>query len=211
MPGQGVGQTNAEVRLQQMVGADVHADLHVQSAARPGFNLFQRSLNDPLTENLLKRTALQVWQEFTGRQQATLGVLPANQCFRADHLTTVDVDLGLVKQQKLVPTERLLHVLKNFQMALHLAVDLGIEQLVAVLASLFRQVHGLVGMAQQGVRINLVVRVQADPDAGCDAQEMAIRRHRAAHGEQHTVKNLRAFRQRTHVGKQQDELVPGKS
>jgi hypothetical protein len=50
-----------------------------------------------------------------------------------------------------------------------LAVAFRVEQLIAVLARLLGLVHGLVGMAQQGVGIGIVLRIQGDADAGTGA------------------------------------------
>ena len=108
-------------------------------------------------------------QEVQGPEQATLGVLPADQGLGADHLARAHVDLGLVVKHEGVVVQRLADVGQAFVVPAHVAVGFGVEDVAAVLACQLGLVHGLVGLAQQLVGVDLFgLRVGGHADAGRD-------------------------------------------
>jgi hypothetical protein len=62
-----------------------------------------------------------------------------------------------------------------FMATLHGRIVGYVKQVIAVLASLFGQVHGLIGMAYERIGIYIVLRVKGDADAGRDLHAL-IRR-----------------------------------
>ena len=75
----------------------------------------------------------------------------------------------------------------------HQAVLLGVEQMVAVAARLLGQVHGLVGVAQQGVGVGVVERVEGDADARRNADRVAADLEGRGDGGEDAVEDLAAF------------------
>jgi len=62
----------------------------------------------------------------------------------------------------------LMHGFQVFAMGLRLAIAFRIKQLVTVFPRFFGLIHGLIGMAQQGIGIFIVFRVEGDAYAGRD-------------------------------------------
>ena len=93
-------------------------------------------------------------------------MLPADQRLDADHAALAHVHLGLVIQHELAGRQRRGDAIDGIAVRAHLAVPLRIEDLVAVASLLLGGVHRLVGVAQQGVGIGVVERIEGDADAG---------------------------------------------
>ena len=81
---------------------------------------------------------------------------PAYQRFGTHHGAHAHVHLGLQVQGELLFVQCVAHALGLLAQHLHRPVLHGIEQVKAVAPRLFGRVHGLVGMAQQGVGIGVV-------------------------------------------------------
>lgn len=135
-------------------------------------------------------------------------MLPADQGLHAQHLAVDEVHLGLVEQHELPLQQRLAQPFQLQAVQLGLAVDFRVEQLVAVLARLFGQVHGLVGVAQQGVGVGVVGGVEAHAHAGRYLDGgVAFQHHGLARSGQDAVQDQRAFLGRADVGQDDDKLV----
>ena len=100
-------------------------------------------------------------------------MLPADQGLDTDHGTIEQIHLGLVVEAELFSLQGLTQHLQLFAVGLGLLVAHRIEEVVAIFASGLGGVHGLIGVAQQGVRIHIVLRIEADPDTGGDGQGRA--------------------------------------
>ena len=99
---------------------------------------------------------------------------PTDQGLGAKHGTAAQIDLGLVVQNKLVALQGQAQHVQVLAVQLGFAVTLGVKQVVAVFARFFGGVHRLVGMAQQGIGIGMVLGVQAHPNAGGHAEPLAV-------------------------------------
>jgi len=151
-------------------GGDIDADAQQQAAGAPFLHLRQRGTDHPLAQRNIQLAVLDIGQERAGCQHAVLGVVPAQQRLGPHHLAITHVHLGLVIEAQLALLQRLPQARQAFLAAATALVVLGIEQAVAVTPLLLYLVHGLIGMAQQGIRIMLVMRIQRHADAGADLQ-----------------------------------------
>jgi len=200
-------QALGEVVLLQMVGGDVDADRQRHALCLPGLHLRQRAAYHPFAERDIQRAAFGVGQEVGRGQQALFRVLPAHQRLGADHPAVAHIDLGLVEQAQLALLQRLRQPPQPFLAETALAVVLGVEDLVAVAAFFLGLVHRLVGVAQQGVRVLLVLRVERDADAGRDLDADVAQLHRLGDGVQYPLQAVAAGLQVGQAGQQQHELV----
>ncbi len=68
-------------------------------------------------------------------------------------------------------------------MAADAAVLLGVEDVIAVLAGQLGLIHGLIGLAQQLIRVHVfVLRIKGDADAGRNLQDVIADPHRLGRG-----------------------------
>ena len=186
--GQAGAQALHEIGLLQLARTQVDADRQVQAGGAPGVHLLQGGLHHPLADVERQRVVLDDGQEAAGRQQAAVRVLPADQRFGPDDLARAHVHLGLVVQHELVVEQGVADVLDALVVAAHAAVLLGIEDVAAVLAGQLGLVHGLVGLAQQLVGIDLFgLRVGGQAQAGRDLQRQLADGHGLGGGGQHAV------------------------
>jgi hypothetical protein len=117
------------------------------------------------------------------------------------------LDLGLEVELELATGEAAADLLQELVVAAGTAVTGRIEQVVAVLARQLGQVHGLVGMAQQGFGVLLVVGVERDTDAGAEHQFLAVDGDRPRHPLQQALQAADAFLRRLQADQQHHELV----
>ena len=125
-------------------------------------------MDDPFAQLNLQLGTGQLPQKGAWRQQTMLGVLPAQQRLGTHHIAGFQVNLGLVEQHQLARAQGLRQPRVLLALHLHLFVLQHVKQVVAVAPGLFGQVHGLVGMAQQGVSIAIVSRENRHAHAGRD-------------------------------------------
>ena len=95
-------------------------------------------------------------------------MLPADQGLGTDDPAASHIDLGLVMQDELLLFQRQADAFHAFVAAPDAAVLCRIEEVQTVLARQLGLVHGLVGLAQQliGVDVLLRLRVEGDAHAG---------------------------------------------
>ena len=104
-------------------------------------------------------------------------MLPADQRLDADRPASAHVHLGLVVQHELPLLESGADLLQAVALALGSRVVRQVEKVVAVLACLLGQVHGLVRVAHQQVGADAVLRVDRHADARGHAEALAAQDH----------------------------------
>ena len=92
---------------------------------------------------------------------------PADQGFQPHHPAAGEIDLGLVHQHQLVLPERLAQAGFQAQLLLRHRIQF-IAEIFETAAPLLRLIHRQVCLAQQGIGVEPVVRIDADADAGAD-------------------------------------------
>ena len=137
-----------------------------------------------------------------------LGMLPAQQRLDAEHGAAPHVHLGLEIQAQLVVVQRFLYAADGENTRLGAPAVLGVEEQVAIAAGLLGAVHRVVGMAQQGVGVGLVDRIDRRADArgddhrpGTDTERVGLR-----HVAHHALDGVPAFLE-CGGAQQQHELV----
>ena len=167
-------QAGDKLGVLQVNGIDVDADGQRQACGFPGFDLRHRGVQHPFTDVDGHRMVGHGRQEGTRRQQAALGVQPADQGLHAHDIARAHVDLGLVVQQEFALVQRLTDARHAFVVATQAAVLFDVEDVIPVLAGQFGLVHRLVGLAQQLVGLDTIgLRVKRHAQAGRHPQHMA--------------------------------------
>jgi hypothetical protein len=120
-------------------------------------DLRQRRVDHPFAHFDRQRVVLDHWQEQRRRQQAALRMLPADQRLGAPppRRCACSPWAGSAARTRL-RLKRLADALQAFVLAAHMAVLVGVEHVVTVLASQLGLVHGLVGLAQQLVGFDVL-------------------------------------------------------
>ena len=135
-------------------------------------------------------------------------MLPADQRFGANHRARAHVDLGLEVHHELAVAESAPNLLQRFVQSAHVAVLIGVEQVIAVLAGELGLVHGLVGLAQQLVGVDLVaLRVEGDAETGRDLEHEVADRDRLCRRRQQAVEHRQAGGGVGQIEQHRDELV----
>ena len=102
------------------------------------------------------------------REQAPLGVVPADERLAADDRTRGQLDDRLVVERQPAALDRRRQRGPQLQALERARVDLGLEHLVTALAALLRQVDGDVGAAQEDLAGRAAARIDGDADRGRD-------------------------------------------
>ena len=133
---------------------------------------------------------------------------PAQQRLDAEHGAAAQIDLRLIVESELVALERLLHAPEGLVARLGLAAVLGVEEQVAAAARLLGAVHRMVGVAQHGVGVGPVERIDGGADAGRDLHRRVARQcgERRADDAEQPLHREPAFLERDGLD-QQHELV----
>ncbi len=87
------------------------------------------------------------------------------------------------------------------------AVVVRVEQVVAIAAGLLGGIHRLVGMAEQGVGVDAVARVEGDADAGGDLHLLVLDGEGRIKHVGQAVQGLVAIADAAQFADQQHELV----
>ncbi len=126
----------------------------------------------------------------SGREQAALGVLPADQCLGADHLAVVEVHERLVEEPQLAALETVLELLLDRELLDGALAHRHVEQLRARASALLGAVHGRVSILHETRAVYLVAGLgHRDTDAGAETQLGAAREHRLGELPLKTVRN----------------------
>ena len=151
-------------------------------------------------------------QEHAGCQQALLRVLPADERLHADQLAAAHVHLGLVVEFELVLRQRLADALQALVPPAGIAVEFGIEEMVSAFAGHLRQVHRLVGLAQQLVGILLFgLREEGHPEAGRNAQHQVVDAYRPGDCLEQALKQLLALGGSGVIYQYRNEFIPAQA
>ena len=99
-----------------------------------------------------------VRQESARCEQTAFGVLPADEGLGPDHFTGAQVHLGLVVKNKFLQQQCLSDTPDRLIFESQRSIVLGIKQVVTVFSGELGTVHGLVGLAQQLIGVDVVHR-----------------------------------------------------
>ncbi len=108
----------------------------------PGNKLPARRLDDPLAGGMYESAGFENAQKTRRWQQSKAWMLPAQQRFKTNQATAVDVDTWLVVQHELVANQRVPQAHLKFFALLHAAIKRRRIILKAPAAMLFRLLHG---------------------------------------------------------------------
>ena len=103
--------------------------------------------------------------------------------------------------------QRLAQVVPLGAQQLHGALLGGVELVKTVAPGLLGGIHGLVGMAQQGVGVSVVLREDGVANAGRDDHALGVQRVRGRDAFHHAAQNALAVGHRLQPGHQDHELV----
>ena len=168
-----------QVAVQQVAHRQVDRHRQFAPVLAPGGALGDGALQHVTGERADEAGLLDGLHEGAGRDQAVLGVLPADQALGAAHAHVVEVDDRLVVDDDLVLQQGVADAAEHAQPALGVLVLLGGVDLVLGLGLLGR-VHGDVGAAQQRVGVLTVLREAGDADAGADLERQLVDHERLA-------------------------------
>ena len=166
--GQQFGQAQRKVGLLQVTCRDVDADRDVEPVAAPLREVVERLRQHPIADARRQAGVLDQGQKLQRRDHPLLRVVPAQQGFEAEHAAAAHVHLGLVVEDELLLVQGLLHATDGHHALFGAAAVFGVEEQVAVAAGLLGAVHRMVGVAQQGVGIAAVDRVDRGAHARGD-------------------------------------------
>ena len=118
------------------------------------------------------------------------------------------VHLGLVIQHEFALGQGAADSLQAFVMAADAAVLLGVEDVVTVLARQLGLIHGLVGLAQQLIRIDVFrLRIEGDAETGRDLEYEVANLHRLGSGGEQAGEHRRTGFDVGQIEQHGDELV----
>lgn len=209
MAGQGRADPLREARIAQLPGRHVHAHGRALACPHPGRAVVQRLLQHPIAETDDLRLMLDPAQPGLRRQQPLLGVLPAHQGFGKAQLLGGQFDHRLHEQAQLLPVDGLAHLLQPGALQQLAPFQLHVEVVHPSRTVALSGIHGLVGLAQQGVRVGIVGRHQAEADAGAHghAERLAKQSGLGHRAEQPLTQRLQ-LGQASQAGKDHHEFAP---
>ena len=141
--------------------------------------LAERLLEDEARQRVGQARALGERHELVGREQAALGVLPADERLDADDPVLGQDGLRLVVQEQLALRDAAAELGDERELARAVLVALGDVELAARVVFL-GQVHRDVGALQQRVDVVAVLGVERDADARLEIEPDALQLERAA-------------------------------
>jgi hypothetical protein len=151
-----------------MAGRQVDAEGDAHALRAPLRQLLDASLQHPIAHAGAECCVLDQGQELRRRDHAMLRVAPAQQSLEAQDDAGAHVDLGLVIERELFGLKGRLHAAERLEVCFCAAVVLGVEEQEAIAPGLLGPIHRVVGMAQQGVGVGMVDRVDGRANAGGD-------------------------------------------
>ena len=135
-------------------------------------------------------------------------MLPANQRFGADHQASAHIDLRLIMETTFTGRQPMAKLLQRRPVVAGATVLIGVEPLIATTASLFGEIHGLIDVAQQGIRIRWVIRLEGNPHAGAEQRRLAGDGQGNLQCGQHPVDDVFALLDIGQLPQQQGKLIP---
>ena len=131
-------------------------------------------LQDPGAERHDQPGVLGERDEAVGRDQPLGRVPPADQRLGAARLARRHVDHRLIVDLELLARQRVAQLVLQAVARVDLRGHLRIEEVEAVAAGRFGAIEREVGLLQQLVRVDAVLRRERDADAGADAHLAAV-------------------------------------
>ncbi len=163
-----------EVALLKLARRHVHGHAEIRGAAdlpRPG--LLARTPQDPLADARDEADVLGEGNELARRQDALLGMAPADERLDADGNARREAQDGLVMKDELAPGQGAPEPALHRGALLRLLLHLPREELEAVAAGLLRAVHRGVHVRDERLGVLAVAGVEPDPDGRLD-EELAL-------------------------------------
>ena len=204
VPRQQFRQAQREVGLLEVARRDVDADRDVQPVASPQRQMLECARQHPVAHARRQPGVFDQRQKLHRRHQPLLRVFPAQQRLEAVYAAGAHVHLGLVVQHELLHVQRFLDAADSHHALFGAAAVFSVEEQVAVAPSLLRPVHGMVGVAHQGVGVAVVDGVDGGAHAGgdlhrvlCGVDEVGQRHH-----SQHALDGHARFFQRASAQQQ---------
>eukprot|EP01022_Parablepharisma_sp_SALTPOND_P021784 TRINITY_DN435_c2_g8_i2.p1 TRINITY_DN435_c2_g8~~TRINITY_DN435_c2_g8_i2.p1 ORF type:complete len:1118 (+),score=384.08 TRINITY_DN435_c2_g8_i2:11710-15063(+) len=182
MASQGLAHGRDQALVIQLAGRDIDGHRQQRHPLRaPLHQLATHGLDDPAPQRLDQVMRLGQADEFAGKDQAMLGMLPADQRFHADHTVVLQLHLGLVMQAEFVLLERLAEASQQLQAAHRDRIERGIVEAIQAAAGALGVIHGGIGIAHQGLDALAITRIECDADAGrgLDMAPLQVRIRRA--------------------------------
>ena len=193
-----------EAAIPELNRRQVDGDL---DAVRPSCRLAAGAVQGPFAERDDQAGLLGNRYEYRRRHRSAQRMGPAQQRLAGRHPAGAQVDQRLVIQMELLGAERFAQIELERAALLHRLLHVHGEETMAAAAAVFGRVQRHVGLLQELVGVNAVIRRHGDADRGADVHAMAVdferflQRARQALGEPLGV--LAALR----AGLQHDELV----
>src|ERR1700676_531278 len=141
-----------------------------ESSVLPGARLAARFAHGPAADVDNEAAILGDGHELRGRDEATIGLLPADQGLDAGDLPGVEIYLGLIVQQEFFALERAAQVAFQRLPLDGPQIHFRLEKLEIVTTLFLGVVHGGVGIFDKRSGIFSVFRVDADANAAIDMQ-----------------------------------------
>ncbi len=166
-----VGQAD----VAELHGRQVDGHHHRRHAGvDPGLQLRDGGAQHPFADRDDLAAGLGQRDELGRRDEAELGMLPAQQRLDAHELLAVGVQLRLVVQQQLVALQRAAQCRLQLQLARRALLHAGREEAPRRLALVLGAVHRRVGVARQDLVVVAVRRIAGDADRHRHAQLVAL-------------------------------------
>ena len=198
-------QLGRQLGVEEAAGGQVDRDLELEALPAPAREIAHRLLHDVSRQRRDQRRLLDHRHELGRREQAPLGVLPADQRLDARHPARLQVELRLVVHHELAPLERRSDLAEQAQ-------AVGVE-MVALRRVFLHAAAGDAGAPERGLGVLDQLQGAArrgvhgrDADADLDVDADPVEHHR---GLEHTL-NLARHARRTTAGQragEQRELV----
>ena len=167
-------QARDEIGLLEVARRDVHADHPVLAGVAPALHLPQGLAQHPFADVDDQIRLLHQGQELRRRQHAAARMLPAQQRFHAHHRAGAHVHLRLVVQPQFAVDQGLAHFRALVVVGAHFLVEIRVEEVVLVAPRQFGLVDGVVGVAQQAFRIQVLACIHGDAGAGRHVQRLLV-------------------------------------
>ena len=127
-------------------------------------------VQDPVTDAKNQAAGFRDIEKFVGMNDAYARTVPANQRLGSGKAAALQVQQWLIQKFEFPSQQALLKAVGDLLASLRYGVDMAGGQAVSAAATPLGLVHGLVGRAQQPVRVAGVVRIHGDADTQAQAQ-----------------------------------------
>src|SRR6266852_806290 len=197
-----------ELLLAELACRKVDSDRHPrQAGGLPGFGAYAYLAQRPQADRNDHSRFFGEVDEFLRKQQALLGVLPAQQRFDPGDRAGRNVDLGLVVHAELAPLQAVPQAGLQRELLRRVRLQLGGKEAESVAAPFLGAVHGDVRSREQRLRVAAVGRISADPDAQRDVELLPVDLAELGHGREQLPGDLGQRGRVAQLLDQQHELV----